>query len=61
MLIDIKNKIYSHMDFNISQRAVIKQWIVENIAILNEAVVFIKAGKDYKILDEAINKLQRQI
>ena len=49
------------MDFNISQRDAIKQWIVENIAILNEAVVFIKAGKDYKILDEAINKLQRQI
>lgn len=61
MLIDIKNKIYSHMDFNISQRAAIKQWIVENIDTLNEAVVFIKAGKDYKILDEAINKLQRQI
>lgn len=49
------------MDFNISQRAAIKQWIVENIAIINEAVVFIKAGKEFKALDEAINKLQRQI
>lgn len=49
------------MDFNVSQRAAVKQWIVENIATLNEAVVFINAGKDYKILDEAINKLQRQI
>ena len=49
------------MDFNVSQRAAVKQWIVENIAILNEAVVFVKAGKDYKILDEVINKLQRQI
>lgn len=49
------------MDFNISQRAAVKQWIVENIETLNEAVVFIKAGKDYKILDEVINKLQRQI
>ena len=49
------------MDFNVSQRAAVKQWIVEHIATLNEAVVFIKAGKDYKILDEVINKLQRQI
>lgn len=49
------------MDFNISQRAAIKQWIVENIAIINEAVVFIKASKEFKALDEAINKLQRQI
>ena len=49
------------MDFNISQRAAVKHWIVENIDILKEAVVFIKAGKDYKILDEVINKLQRQI
>ena len=49
------------MDFNVSQRAAVKQWIVENIATLNEAVVFINAGKDYKILDEVINKLQRQI
>lgn len=49
------------MDFNISQKAAVKQWIVENIETLNEAVVFIKAGKDYKILDEVINKLQRQI
>ena len=49
------------MDFNVSQRAAVKQWIVENIDTLKEAVVFIKAGKDYKILDEVINKLQRQI
>lgn len=49
------------MDFNVSQRAAVKQWIVENIAKLNVAVVFIKAGKDDKILDEVINKLQRQI
>lgn len=49
------------MDFNISQRAAIKQWIVENIDILNEAIVFIKAGKEFKALDEAINKLQRRI
>ena len=38
-----------------------QDWRLENIAILNEAVVFIKAGKNYKILDEVINKLQRQI
>lgn len=49
------------MDFNISQRAAIKQWIVENIAILNEAVVFIQSGEDDKILNELINKLQRQL
>ena len=49
------------MDFNISQRAAVKQWIVESIETLNEAVVFIKASKEFKALDEAINKLQRQI
>ena len=49
------------MDFNISQRAAIKQWIVENIDILKEKVVFIQSGENDKILNELINKLQRQL
>lgn len=49
------------MDFNISQRAAIKQWIIENIDVLKEKVVFIQSGEDDKILNELINKLQRQL
>ena len=49
------------MDFNISQRADVKQWIIENIDILYEKIVFIKNGESDKILDELIDKLQRNI
>ena len=49
------------MDFNISQRAAVKHWIIENIDILKEKVVFIQSGEDDKILNELINKLQRQL
>lgn len=49
------------MDFNVSQRAAVKQWIVENIDFLKEKVVFIQSGEDDKILNELINKLQRQL
>ena len=49
------------MDFNISQRAAVKQWIIENIDVLKEKVVFIQSGEDDKILNELINKLQRQL
>lgn len=49
------------MDFNISQRAAVKRWIIENIDVLKEKVVFIQSGEDDKILNELINKLQRQL
>ena len=49
------------MDFNISQRAAVKRCIIENIDILKEKVVFIQSGEDDKILNELINKLQRQL
>ena len=49
------------MDFNISQIAAVKRWIIENIDILKEKVVFIQSGEDDKILNELINKLQRQL
>lgn len=49
------------MDFNVSQRAAVKRWIIENIDFLREKVVFIQSGEDDKILNELINKLQRQL